>query len=205
MVYAGPNSPVCQLMWDAQVSCETAAWEQLTAGHRTDFQHQYVADIPRLFYKNTDRPIIVDKCRSWTLPDNIAMIRRYMTPEPKVVVLTRPIDEIVESFIRIHEANGLTITEDELRLEGSEPIMRSCEGVKWAVEHNNDGGFMFVTYAEFMLDPANTLGRIYKFYGWEPFVHDFENIVSVFPEDDAHLGLVGLHTVRPHLARRVIG
>jgi len=78
-VHAEGNSAVCQLMWDMQQSCEGAASEQLHANNRQATQDDLVRAIPEIYYKNTTATHIVDKCRSWTLPANMDMLRRYVT------------------------------------------------------------------------------------------------------------------------------
>ena len=105
-IHAEGNSAVCQLMWDMQVSCETVASEQLTANNRQATQDSLVSAIPAIYYRNTKATHIVDKCRSWTLPANMDMLKRYVRDDPKVIVLTRPIDEIVQSFVELRKANG---------------------------------------------------------------------------------------------------
>ena len=105
-IYAGGNSAVCQLMWDMQVSCEVNAREQLMANYKTNTQDDLVRAIPAIYYKDVNQTYIFDKCRSWTMPANLQMIRRYITDKPKILVLTRPIDEIVESFVKLRKANG---------------------------------------------------------------------------------------------------
>lgn len=201
-IYAGPNSPICQLMWDTQVSCTSAAAEQLAATNRPDFQDELVGGIPKKFYDHVLASVVVDKCRSWTLPDNMAMIRRYITSQPRVVVMTRPIDDIVTSFIDIYRKNGFDVTESKLLADGSEPIMRAYQGVEWA-RLSNEGEFLFVEYADLVEAPTDTLNSIYEFCEWEPFVHDFNNIVCAYPENDSYTGIFGLHDVRPKLGYRV--
>jgi sulfotransferase len=201
VLHAGQNSPVCQLMWDAQVSCETTADEQLAGSRRLDFQQEYISAIPHMFYAGTSAATVVDKCRSWTLPDNMAIIRRYITPTPRVIVMTRPLEEVVESLLAVYDTNGQPMTRDELLTEGSEPIMRSNDGARVAAESQSDE-FLFVTYADFMADPPATLRRIYEFCEWEPFAHNFDQIICAHPEDDMVYGLSGLHTVRPTVGAR---
>tara|TARA_R110000765_G_scaffold319682_1_gene411764 strand:+ start:805 stop:1428 length:624 start_codon:yes stop_codon:yes gene_type:complete len=201
-------------MWDAQVSCESAASHHLAASRRLDFQQEYISAIPHLFYAGTTATTVIDKCRSWTMPDNMAMIRRYITPTPRVIVMTRPIKEIVDSFLAVYEANGLPADRDVLLVEGSDPIMRSNDGLRADAENhlistiahledvraaaeNQSGEFLFVTYADFIADPPATLRRIYEFCEWEPFAHNYDQIICTHPEDDTVYGLAGLHTVRP--------
>ena len=201
LLHAGQASPVCQLMWDAQVSCETTANELLAASRRLDFQQEYISAIPHLFYAGTTATTVVDKHRSWPLPGNMAMIRRYITDTPRVIVMTRPLDEITASFIDIYRNNGRSITEAELLVDHSEPIMRAHDGVEWA-KLTNEGEFLFVEYGQFMEYPEDTMDAIYQFCGLEPFNHTFDNIVCLHPETDSSYGLDGLHAVRPQLGYR---
>lgn len=200
-IHAEGNSAVCQLMWDAQQSCETTANEQLRANGRQADQDALVASIPAIYYRNVKSMHIVDKCRSWTLPDNIAMLRRYVTDDPKVIVLTRPIDEIVQSFVRLREANGWSDPEAGLLDPMSEPIMRSQFGVDHA-RATNSGEFLFIEYADLIGDTAAVLDSIYTFCGFEPFTHDLDNIANKHPEDDTVYGLTGMHEVRPTIGVR---
>jgi hypothetical protein len=58
-----------------------------------------------------------------------------------VIVLVRPLVEIVASFMSLRKANGWTRFEAGLLEDGSEPIMRSLAGVEWA-RKNNNGEFL---------------------------------------------------------------
>ena len=201
-IHAEGNSAVCQLMWDAQTSCTTTASEQLRANRRESTQDDIVRAIPAIYYKDVTARHIVDKCRSWTLPDNMAMLRRYVTDDPKVIVLTRPIDEIVASFVRLREENGWTDPEAGLLDPMSEPIMRSQFGVDYA-RATNSGEFLFIDYADLIGDTTAVLDSIYQFCGFEPFAHDLGNIVNKHPENDSVYGLAGMHDVRPTIGERV--
>lgn len=195
LIHAEGNSAVCQLMWDMSVSCETNSQEQLIANNRFDTQRQLVSEIPQIYYQATDRPIVVDKCRSWTLESNVRMIKEYICPNPKIIVLTRPIDEIVQSFIRLGKENNKVFKSKELLSPSSEPIMRSMQGVDWAKE-NNAGEFLFVEYSDLVSYTKEVIASIYSFCEWDYFEHDLFNIVNRSPENDLVYGLLGMHEVR---------
>ena len=195
LIHAEGNSAVCQLMWDMSVSCETDSWEQLTANNRFDTQRQLVSEIPQIYYRDIDRPVVIDKCRSWTLESNVRMIKEYICPDPKIIVLTRPIDEIVQSFIRLGKDNGKVFKSKDLLSPGTEPIMRSLQGVDWA-KKNNAGEFLFVEYSDLVSYTKEVIASIYSFCGWDYFEHDLLNIVNRFPENDDVYGLQKMHEVR---------
>lgn len=200
-IHAEGNSALCQLMWDTQVSCETSAREQLLANNRGHTQDDILRAMPSLYYKNVSHKYIVDKCRSWTLPDNLKMIKRYITPNPKIIVLLRPIDDILRSFAKLRERNGIDSDTSDLTLPMSEPVMRSLYGIEFAMQNNN-GEFLFVEYDDLVDYTEHTLHRIYEFCEWEPFTHNLHHIENKHPEDDAVYGLLGMHDVRSTIARK---
>lgn len=176
--------------------------EQIKANNKNVLD-ALVKPIPHIYYANTTKPIVVDKCRSWTLPANVEILNRYFDNTPKVIVLVRPVVEIVASFMALRKANGWTNLEAGLLDDGSEPIMRSLAGVEWA-RKNNNGEFLFVTYDELVDRTQTSLDRIYAHCGWQPFLHDLDNIVNQHKENDAIYGLAGQHDVRSQISRRTI-
>jgi len=187
-------------MWDMQQSVLNS--EQIKANNK-DILDALVKPIPHTYYANITKPIVVDKCRSWTLPANIQMLNRYFDNTPKVIVLVRPMVEIVASFMSLRKANGWTDLEAGLLEDGSEPIMRSLAGVEWA-RKNNNGEFLFVTYDELVDNTQVSLDRIYEHCGWKAFDHNLDDIVNQYEENDAIYGLAGQHDVRPQISRRKV-
>lgn len=201
-IHAEGNSALCQLMWDLQQSCIGPAKEQLNGSRRTDYQYKLVSALPDLYYQEVEKPIVVDKCRSWAIAENLRLLRDYTTSPVKVIVMERPLVEIVTSMVALRQANGWEgDAEVGLLVPGSEPIMRSRNGVRWA-KKNNNGEFLFITYEELTKNTEKTLKRIYTFCGWKPFTHDLKNIVNKYPENDEFYGLLGMHDVRPTISRR---
>lgn len=198
-IHAEGNSAVCQLMWDMQQSVLNS--EQIEASNKNVLD-ALVKSIPHTYYADVTKPIIVDKCRSWTLPANIQILNRYFDNAPKIIVLVRPLVEVVASFLALRKANGWSDMEILLE-DGSEPIMRSLAGVEWA-RKNNNGEFLFVTYDELVDNTQESLDRIYNHCGWDPFVHDLDNITNHYKENDAVYGLIGQHDVRPQISRRTV-
>ena len=202
-IHAEGNSAVCQLMWDMQKSCEDS--EQLKANKRCNDQDALVSSIPKIYYRDVDAEYVVDKCRSWTLYLNTEMIKRYITKNPKIIVMTRPINEILDSVLRVYESNNVVVDKDELfeRLlkPKSEPLMRSLDGVEFA-RKNNNGEFLFIEYQDLVSSPEDIVESIYSFCDIESFQHDFDNIVNKHPEDDSFYGLKNIHSVQKSMTSR---
>ena len=81
-IHAEGNSAVCQLMWDAQCSINGTANQQLIASDRLDTGIEIIKNIPNIYYKDITASTVIDKCRSWTLPDNMAMLNKYFEHKP---------------------------------------------------------------------------------------------------------------------------
>jgi len=199
-IHAEGNSAVCQLMWDMQQSVANS--EQIKASNK-DLTDKLVKPIPHTYYSDVKKSIVVDKCRSWTLPANMQMLNRYFDNTPKVIVLVRPMVEVVASFMSLRKANGWEDLETGLLDDGSEPIMRSLAGVEWA-RQNNNGEFLFVSYDELVDNTQRSLDRIYEHCGWEAFEHNLDEIVNTHKEDDSVYGLQGQHDIRPQISRRTV-
>ena len=202
-IHAEGNSAVCQLMWDMQHSCNGNAKEQLLANNRNKTGKDLISSIPSIYYKDVKAPIIIDKCRSWTLPDNMMMLYNYVDSNPKVIVLERPILEIVKSFVNLRKENNWQGNLEKGLLDIGYPIERSLSGIKWAKE-NNKGEFLFIQYDDLVSNPQNTINKIYKFCELESFEHDFNNIVNKHLENDSVYGLLGQHDIRPTIKKRNI-
>jgi sulfotransferase len=197
-IHTQGNSALCQLMWDTQVSCENT--EQIK--NSPDVTDRLLEAIPSIFYDGIDKHI-VDKCRSWTLPANLELIDKYITKSPKIIVMLRPIVDIIKSFVLVRGMNGWSNPESGLLDDGSEPIMRSLDGIKHA-KSIDSGQFLYLWYDDLVTNPEQTINKVYDFCGWEKFNHQFDNIKNLTPERDDLLGLLGLHDIRPKLKRREV-
>jgi sulfotransferase len=204
-IHAEGNSAVCQMMWDLNQSCDINCKEQLRATNRQQTQLDVVSAIPHIYYKHVTKPIIIDKCRSWTLPANLFLIQRYITENIKIIVLERPIIEIVKSFVNLRKENNWEgDLEEGLLDDGSEPIARSLNGVKLAKENNHNNTFLFVQYNNLINNTKETINKIYAFIEEPIFEHDFNNIINKHPENDKVYNMLGQHDIRPTINKRKI-
>lgn len=158
-----------------------------------------VADLPYRYYSDVTRPVVVDKCRTWTASDNVLMLKHYVTPQPKIVVLTREPADIIASFKSLFERNG----RDDFDTSGmADEFNRNMIGVQMAKDADDPNTFLFVEFEDLIDNTQHELNRIYEFLDMESFQHDLANIVTVNPEDDSVYGLLGMHDVRRTIGKR---
>jgi sulfotransferase len=200
-IHSEGNSALCQFVYDMHKSCVFNASEQLNACNRKDIIYDLILELPEIYYKKQNSQIVVDKCRAWMSKENIHLIEEYLCKDYKMIILERPLTEIFKSFSRLYINNNVKKDLNILFTPMSEPIMRNIRDIRYAkTEYNKPGGdshFLFISYHELVNYPEETVEKIYKFCGWEPFEHNFQNVVTKFPEDDAFYGLIGLHDIRP--------
>lgn len=197
-VHAEGNSALCQLMWDVHASCQSNARQQLLANRRHTTEHDILSELPDLYYKGLSGKLILDKCRSWTIKANFEILKKHITENPKVIVMLRPLEEVLTSYVHLFIRNSKYKTglEQALLQEGSEPIMRSFRGVMQTMHSGAHDSFLYITYRELVQNTEATTQRIYDFFGWPRFNHDLEHIVNIHHENDQVYGLEGQHAVR---------
>lgn len=191
-IYTEGLSGLCDLMWVTQQSLDSQATD---ANNRREHADGMIRALPAMYYGNTDRPIVIDKCRRWTTLPNVEMLRRYVTPTPKIVCCIRGLGEIVASFKNLCARNGQDFDESPLVAWLNDDIAAT----QHAVDANDSDTYHFVEYEDLCDNPQDTLGGIYDFLELKRFKHQFTDIVNPNQEDDRVYGLVGMHDVRPTL------
>ena len=209
LIHAEGNSAVCQLIWDMHQSGTVHAAEQLKGNNRAGTVKDMIEQIPKIYYKDipAGKQIVIDKCRAWTMPANVELLRKYIDPEIKIIVLERSVTAIMQSFMKLYQKNNWS---DEkihevlkaMLVPNQEPVMRSIDGINLARNsHESVETFLFIHYDDLIAKPADTMDRIYAFGGWAPYAHQFDNIVNRHPENDDFYNLKGFHEIRPTLQK----
>lgn len=200
-IYGEGLSALCQLMWNAKEACET---DVVAANNRFHTKRDVLSALPYLYYKDVEQPIIIEKGRTWTHPLNYEMWTQNVCADQKIVVLTRPMEDIFKSIgaLRIKN-NWQGDLYADLLDSGSEPVLRAAEAIALARERFPDR-LLFSDYRDLVADPRKVIERIYEFYGLEPFPHYFEGIKHQRPENDVVYGLLGIHDIRSTISVRDI-
>jgi len=215
LIHAEGNSALCQFIWDMHQSGTLNATEQLQGTNRAHVVKDLLQQIPHTYYKDipATKEIVVDKCRSWTIPTNVEILKKYIDPHIKIIVLERSVTAIMRSFTKLYQTNNWTndyihAILKAMLVPNQEPVMRSIIGLNLArkynaaqIEKKQAPTFLFVQYDDLVANPAETLERIYAFCGWAPFKHTFTKIVNKHPENDAFYGLHGFHDIQPSLKK----
>lgn len=222
-VYSGPSSPVVPTMLAVENSL--AQDELFLAYPKRKQAAAIISSIMPIFYSDTERPIIIDKNRSWV--NRLYYIPGYFGIEPKIICPVRDIKDILSSFIamqrrNIYNGNSTKINFiDEMLIKSNVPLTddnrcefltspmgilgQSYNGIKQAIVEGRQKCLHFVEYDELLNYPEQTMQKIYEFLGEEPFQHDFTKIENIHRENDEQVyGMADMHEVRKNLNKRGI-
>jgi sulfotransferase len=204
IIHSEGNSALCQLMWDAFNSLNGNAKEQLAANNKQNIDFDLIRGIFKIYYKNVldEESIIIDKSRAWTHPENLHIINKYIDPNIKIIVLERPINEIVKSLGKIMENNLIGINLKQFLIPNTEPLMRSLAGLHWAKNNNINNTFLFITYDELVSKPREVIKGIYDFLKLDYYEHNFDNIINKYNENDNAYPVKDLHRIRPIIGKQ---
>lgn len=222
-IYASANSPMCGMMFNLERSILSS--EQYSAYPKPTVMSSTVMGVLKGYYSDTDKDIIIDKSREWSIPEHFEVLSRNLGYEPKIILPVRSITDILASFISLIKKNpdrpNFIDSEIQARQEFNfyrpaddircDHLMRpkglidNClYGIAFAMHPDNRKYFHFVEYDDLVKNTEEEINKIYDFYKIEKFNHDYSNISNTIKEDDSIYGLIGQHDVRSSVSRRNI-
>jgi sulfotransferase len=138
------------------------------------------------FNRLTDRPVVVDKCRSWV--GHLDMLFAIW-PNAKVLVPVRDMRGILSSFEKkwrkhpfpftgVEKQSPQNWTTVEKRAQGwlnIPPLGIAVERLSDAVKRYKDK-LHFVHFEELTKNPKQTMNKVWEYLEEEPFDHNFDNV-----------------------------
>ena len=222
-IYSSANSPMCGMMFNLERSI--FASEQYNAYPKPQAMSNTIMGVINGYYSDTDKNIIIDKSREWSIPEYFEVLLRNLPYPPKIIVPVRSITDILASFISLVNKNpgrsNFIDSEIETRQEFNfykpkndircDHLMRSkglidncLYGISYALQPENKKYFHFVEYEDLINNPEEEINKIYNFYGIDKYTHNYYNIENTIKEDDRVYGLMGQHDVRSSVSKRGI-
>lgn len=146
------------------------------------------------FESLTDRPVVVDKSRSWI--GHLDQLFKVF-PDAKVLVPVRDVRGIISSMEKkfrkhpsplngVEEKSPPAWTTLERRIQGwlaSPPVGIAIERLHEAQSRFKDK-LHFVHAEDLASDPLNTMNGIWEYLGEKPFKHDFKNVEQYTKEHE---------------------
>jgi len=203
-------SPMCNILWDfnLSISNERTKNELLAVGKNNDEKIKKI--IKSIFdsYYEKENKIIFDKNTSWTITENIKLLKKYITDKPKIIVLTRNIEDVAKSYINILLQNGYSQDDAEQTVfnfddVGRNPLMRPVSGVMNSKINNDLADFFYIDYDDLISNTKKVINDLYTFCNIPNFKHSYSNIELKYPENPKYV-FKNIIEVRPEISKRKI-
>lgn len=151
-------------------------------------------------YEHVEKPIILDKARSWASDVNIRTMGNVLGYKPKIIATVRNIPDCAASFARVAKPENLQdfLRDSELIHHLKQAYQALDSGYRFAPEC-----ILFVDYDDLVNDPKTQLKRIHDFLGLSDFEYDLNNLdgTNLRERDEEIWSVKGLHDIKPKLGR----
>jgi sulfotransferase len=104
-IYSSPQSDLLDIMYT--LNSKITTFECYSSGILMDGSRNVIKQLGNSYYAGIDKPIIIDKHRSWGTPYNMSLAKN-LNQDVKIIVTVRPILEILASFISLAEKYPFT-------------------------------------------------------------------------------------------------
>jgi hypothetical protein len=213
-LYVSPLSPVVEYMWRCH---QDGGFESAITYPNKNNMLNMISKMPDAYYQDINKPVIIDRNKTWANPANISMIKTYITPTPKIIFTIRPLRECIASAINIMrnrlflEMNynkypyNINISENDNMAEYL-LVSNYYELLYFAhssfIDKSNKDLIHLVKYDELLDNPGKTMDEVYSFLELDNFNHDFSNIIKIEEELEVAANLpFDLHKIRPKLEK----
>jgi len=145
-----------------------------------------------IYYKDHKSNYIIDRS-VWGTPKNLELIKKYITSNPKFIILERPFIEILSSFARIKNWNKKDLN-NYCFYEMTEGMTARCSYAIYNIIQSNSD-YIRIDYDDLTTNPEKNINRIYKFLNIPKHKHryvdmDQLNIKNIKYDDSV---LDGIH------------
>ena len=214
-IYSSPLSPVSEYMWRTYT-----ASNEIEAARSNMYPERSIKLLSRMlenYYEDVEKPIVFDRDKNWAHPSNVQMMKECLDFKPKIVFTTRPIIEVLASFIAIDISTvirwmnkssykpdtSLSLNDNlcDYLMLGDSQLTRTLLALQSVDNSENTGMIHMVKYEDLLNTPQETMNEIYDFLEIEKFKHNFTNIHRIEEYNEAAIGL----PKDMHKVRRVIG
>ena len=209
-VYASPQSELLGIYYNLQNEIyNSESWQ---SGLMQENYQTTINSLGNLFYSNIDKPIVIDKNRSWGTPGN-HNIAETLNKNPKTILVLRPIVEVLSSFVRLIEKNPDNFIDKNIANQDFfSKYYRNVNDVRCDYLMRSNGEIdqsllaiatlvskpdicHLVWYDDLLSNPQQCLSSIYKFLGLEDFKHNFKQIKQLDKHNDYIFGIKNLHSI----------
>ena len=218
-IYASPQTDLLSMMYS--LHSQIPNYESYRAGLLHTGFDSVLKQLPKSFYSNISKPVIIDKNRAWGTPYNWNNLSTYLNPQGKVILTMRPILEVLASFVKITKTSQKTtgqlqsLNKDLWVSDYRNEVDAICDNLMIAngqidqaifsiynLIKNHKEKIHVVWYNDLIESPEQTMEQVYKFLELPSFDNNFDNIQEADKHDDLFgYNIIGLHEIKKKLSK----
>ena len=219
-IYSSPLSPISTMLWDFEQSTFNTQNQNVLRLDDITPVMNVGENIIKNYYLNINKPVIIDREKCWGNPHNLQLIKKYITPNPKIIFTVRPMLEMLASYINIlpeYSHIDIAMEKDnywykdylskndnrcDFLMQAYGPIDKMLMTINEIIKPENKNIFCVINYNDITNNPQNTMNKIYDFLELPRYSHDFNNIIKLEEDNDEKIGHpVNMHEVRQELKK----
>jgi sulfotransferase len=216
-IYSTPLSPLPTLLWNFANDADNM--EQVNRNVENKIRTEiFMSSFFDNYYKEIEKPVVIDREKAWGTPANLGVLKKHITPTPKIIFTVRDILEIIASFVKMDAQylNNEAVNQGYFMSNYRSPKDLVCEhmmapnsdiskgllSLSSAFYPENAGIFHIVEYNDLVINPEETMNKIYDFLELPHYEHNFSKIEKIETDNDEVLGLPkDLHEIRKSLSQ----
>jgi len=212
-IFVSSNSPLCEVSFqtiNSFLNCVSFLANPNPEGMTKILYNLF----PSYYEIHLNKKLIFDKGFTWGTKVNADNLNRIFGYMPKFVVMTRNIDDVVNSIIKLIDNNPDNIftryvdknkikdydSKKKFLLEEATWLTESIKSTNYILENHSKNCYE-VKYDELIDSPKKVIKGFYKFFDLPVYKHNLNNIVNNNQENDLIYGIPGMHVVRPTISR----
>ena len=219
-IYSSPLSPIPTMLWDFEQSSFSINNQNVLRLNDITPIINVGKNIIKNYYSNITNPIIIDREKGWANPNNLYLIKKYITPNPKIIFTVRPTVEMLASYMNVlPEYSHIDINMEKDNYWYKEYLSKNdnrCDflmqpygaidkilmSINEIIKPENKDVFCVINYNDIINNPQETMNKIYDFLVLPRYNHDFNNIIKLEEDNDEKIGHPkNMHEVRQELKK----
>lgn len=203
-INATANSPILNIYGGIILQKEDETFQNFPDHYSFD---NVMENLAQNFYEHWSGDYIIDRS-VWGFPENLDIMKKYLNPNPKIIVLVRDIIEVLASFINFSYSNdanfiarnGVTLEQrcNYVMMEKG-PLHKWLSSVYQLINTQSKKYAHMIKYNDLVENPKKEIDAVYDFLDIPKFDHDYTNIPQLQNNgvmyDDTVLG-GDLHKIR---------
>tara|TARA_R100000234_G_C4993101_1_gene176512 strand:+ start:49 stop:798 length:750 start_codon:yes stop_codon:yes gene_type:complete len=124
------------------------------------------------YYDNTEAEVIFERSCWGTVP-NLKLLKDYFEPNPKFLLLNRPIVEIVASFIKVKKCSAEDAVKTLMNKNNGKLIqdIRSARNIVKTKQN-----YLIIEYDDLVNKTRESIDKIYQHFDLPKFEHNFSDL-----------------------------